>query len=94
MFYITGGKGFQITFPNNFTISVQFGPHNHRSNRDLMDPYASTNESMESPDAEVAAWDGNGEWLKLGESDTVIGWQTPDQVLTLMNEIAAMEDIT
>jgi len=29
MFYISDGKGFQITFSNGFTASVQFGEFNY-----------------------------------------------------------------
>ena len=32
-FRITGGKGFQMTFDNGYTISVQFGPSNYIDNR-------------------------------------------------------------
>tara|TARA_R110000782_G_scaffold267329_1_gene362683 strand:- start:29 stop:340 length:312 start_codon:yes stop_codon:yes gene_type:complete len=93
MFNITGGKGFQITFPNNWTISVQFGPFNYRDDRSLYVPYATTYDSMQSVNAEVAVWDGNGIWKQLGDNDDVIGWQSPEEVLKLMNEIAAYDAV-
>ncbi len=33
-FYITGGKGFHISFPNGYTMSVQFGPGDYCENSD------------------------------------------------------------
>ena len=93
MFNITGGKGFQITFPNKWTISVQFGPFNYRDDRSLYVPYATTYDSMQSVNAEVAVWDGNGIWKQLGDNDDVIGWQSPEEVLKLMNEIAAYDAV-
>lgn len=29
MFRITRGKGFHVSFPNGYTVSVQFGPGNY-----------------------------------------------------------------
>jgi hypothetical protein len=82
MFNITGGRGFHMTFANGYTISVQFGEGNYCTNR-----YG--NDGDKSANAEVAAWsDCGGEWVKLGENDDVIGWQTPDQVLAIMTRIA------
>jgi hypothetical protein len=39
---------------------------------------------------EVAAWDADGNWVQLGDNDTVVGWQSPEEVLTIMNKVAAM----
>ena len=85
MFNITQGKGFQITFANGYTVSVQFGHGNLCENR-----YG--NHGDRSVNAEVAAWPSTfgGEWVKLGEHDDVIGYQTPDQVLGIMAMIAAL----
>ena len=80
MFKITGGKGFQLTFPNGWTASVQWGIGNYcdhyslslrtgedwdRANRD-----AGSNGSMT---AEIAAWDRDGVWHNFG-GDTVKGY--------------------
>lgn len=65
MFAITGGKGFQITFPNKITISVQFGPGNYCEHYDgdilafMKDPPA----NHKSKDAEVALFTTGGRWL-------------------------------
>ena len=82
MFNITGGRGFHMTFANGYTVSVQFGHGNYCENR-----YG--NDGDKSANAEVAAWpDYVGGWVKLGDNDEVIGWQTPDQVLAIMTRIA------
>ena len=84
MFRTTNNKGFQITFANGYTVSVQFGYGNHCDNRYSKDAAASAN-------AEVAAFNSHGgDWVKLGEHDDVIGWQTPDQVLAIMAMIATL----
>jgi hypothetical protein len=61
-FRITGNKGFQITFSNQVTVSVQFGPGNYCQNyTKIFAPGGSiggTGESEESSDAEIAIWDG------------------------------------
>ena len=67
-------NGFQMTFTNGNTISVQFG------NANYSDKGKTT--------AEVAAWDSNGEWIQLGEHGDVKGWCSPEEVVEIMNKIA------
>jgi len=77
MFRTTNNKGFQITFANGYIVSVQFGYGNYCDNRYSKDAAASAN-------AEVAAFKSlGGDWVKLGEHDDVIGWQTPIKSLPL-----------
>ena len=84
MFNITQGKGFQIAFANGYTVSVQFGYGNYCENRYGED-------GADSATAEVAAWKTRGGgWVRLGDHDDVIGWQTPDQVLAIMAMIATL----
>lgn len=96
MFRITDGKGFQMTFANGWTVSVQFGPYNYISNRDL-NPRSGESfiRAMQdageqgSVDAEVAAWDKNGEWMRFPENnDTVKGWMSADDVAAFIQMIA------
>jgi len=68
-------NGFHITFKNGYTISVQFGKGN----------YSDKGETT----AEIAAWSPDGEWMRLGEGDTVRGWCTPDEVLDYMKLVAS-----
>lgn len=76
MFKITQGKGFQITFSNGWTVSVQFGAGNYCENyMGMIKP--------ECPDAEIAAWDGNDKWYDFdgsGDSTSVKGRCSPDEV--------------
>ena len=89
MFKITFGKGFHMTFPNGVTVSVQFGSGNYCDNRWKFAEEFTKNEILGCPNAEVAVWDRDGNWI-LREynpelSDDVDGWQTPEQVLALLN---------
>lgn len=90
-FAITGGKGFHITFANGVTVSVQFGGGNYCANYHAQ-IWPPPKEDTESPDAEVAVFGSggvrSGNWLtKLwkDEGDDVVGYQTPDDVLSLLN---------
>lgn len=95
-FRITGGKGFQVTFDNGWTVSVQFGPYNYCDNREL--PASASARAtlaltareadVECETAEIAAWDANGEWYSF-EHDTVDGWKSPADVLVFMQMVAA-----
>jgi len=88
MFNITDQKGFHITFANGFTVSVQFGNGNYCDNYS----YGCYGEPVEpSRTVEVAAWDSNKDWIKLGVNDDAIGYQTAEQVLAIMNRVAAMQ---
>lgn len=94
MFKITSGKGFHVTFANGWTVSVQFGPGNygdHHLSAFGHDFKGSEREAGEqgSLTAEVACWPRSGDLANLG-SDTVRGWQNPEQVLALMVEVAGL----
>ena len=68
-------EGFKMTFANGYTVSVAFGDGNYGNGE---------------TSAEVGAWDANGNWVELVEGNTVVGWKSPDQVLELMNKVAAL----
>lgn len=87
-FRITGRKGWHVTFENGWTVSVQFGGGNYCDNYDQ--PIGSDREVPASRNAEVAAWDANGEWLPLGDCDDVIGKQSPADVLAILSRVAAL----
>ena len=74
------GNGFQITFDNGYTVSVQFGKHTYS------DQGATT--------TEVAAWGPEPEhkWFKLSEYDDVKGHCTPSELLEIMNKVANIKD--
>ena len=78
--------GFQMTFDNGCTISVQFSKYN----------YSDQGETT----AEVAAWNGNGDWMMWNEDnwnvltngDTdVMPRQTTDDVVMLISELVKMK---
>ena len=80
-------NGFQITFSNGYTVSVQFGNGNYCSNHHIP-------QGVETPktceNAEVALIHPDG-WLvdltgKISwwENDVINGWTTPNQVAELI----------
>lgn len=76
------GKGFQMTFENGWTVSVQFGRGNYCSNRDLQ--FGSRAEAI-CADAEVARWP---EGSSVGQHNDIHGWKTPDEVAAFITETA------
>lgn len=83
MFKITERKGFHITFPNGWTVSVQFGPGSYCENKSYRFDQERKIGAKGSADAEVWAWNGTERYPK-----NPLGWQTPAQVLAFMNEVA------
>jgi len=71
---------FAMTFANGYTVSVAMGDG----------IYSDGNSEDGFSSVEVAAWDASGVWVKLGDNDDVVGWQSPDKVLAIMNKVAAM----
>jgi hypothetical protein len=81
--------GFQITFENGWTVSVQFGRGNYCSNRTEWNPISASDRILfQSEDAEVAAWDENGIWYRF-ENDTVKGYCKPDEVADFIAKVKA-----
>ena len=65
-FKITGGKGFHITFSNNITLSVQFGPcsYSDHYDDDMMDWINRDHKkSIESNEVDVAIFKKDGTWI-------------------------------
>lgn len=94
MFKITAGRGFQMTFANGWTVSVQWGTGNYCENRQVLISQFADWETVDrevgaagSATAEIAAWDKDGKWFDFG-TDEVAGWQTPDQVAAFIAQIA------
>lgn len=90
-------KGFQVTFPNGYTVSVMFGAGNyceHRFNQDI-EPGSTVPVwgRHSSQDAEVAVLGPDEEfvlgWPGCPESDQVRGWLNPTEVLEVMSWAAA-----
>jgi len=75
----TSNKGFQMTFENGITISVQFGGGNYCENKHFEYDYPKNHPVVECENAEIAIWDKNGEWYDFG-TDTVKGWVPANEI--------------
>ena len=78
-FASTLNKGFQLTFENGLTISVQFGKGNYCANRNKEDDKDFT----ESPNAEVSIWDKDNQAAVIDGLEC-LGWETTDRVAELI----------
>ena len=76
--------GFHITFPNKYTVSVQFGPGSYTENRDM--PFeALGKKAIMSKDAECAVLGPNDDFAPpVGWDADVKGHMTPEEVLDLL----------
>lgn len=88
MLQIVNAKGFRMTFTNGWTVSVQWGPMNYCENRSYdFNAHMNIPEDLASQDAEVAAWDADGNWHDFG-TDQVKGWCTANEVADFITFIA------
>jgi hypothetical protein len=97
MIRITANKGFQLTFENKLTISVQVGSMNYCSRKNINAGYGDEMKAdfIESPDAEIAIWDDKGNWLDFG-SDQVKGYVPVDEIsqwITFTKVARDLEDL-
>ena len=77
-FSVKGGQGFQITFENGYTVSVQFGKYHYCSNKKLKihdDTYAD-----DCANAETAIFYKGDRFLEY-KGDDVQSYQSPKEVL-------------
>ena len=93
MFKSTYNRGFQITFKNGWTISVQFGSGSYCDNRDLhghdMVEWKNRDGVITSSNAEIAIWrEWNDKWYEFENGDVVKGWCTPDEVAEWINKVS------
>jgi hypothetical protein len=91
MFKVSQGKGFQMTFANGWTVSVQWGIGNycdHNTARWTEDANAKVG-ALGSTTAEIAAWDVNKVWHQF-DGDTVKGYCTPEEVATFIAKISCL----
>jgi len=84
MFSITDGKGFHITFENNWTVSVQWGPGNDCSNK-----WDDWKERKPSNTAEVWVWPKHGTPVPE-EYKEPRAYQTPEEVSAYIAAVAAI----
>ena len=101
MLTINNGCGFQLTFENGITVSVQFGYGHYCANRNNRN-FSRPQERCSSDNAEVAVIGANGEWLtrevfeKLGwddPCDDVAGYVAADEVAKLIAACQALPKV-
>ncbi len=90
MHKITANKGFQITFDNGCTISVQWGNGNYCDNH-TSDPASTGQPVNPSKTAEVAIILPSGAFYRIQEHDDVIGWQSANDVARWIAIAAELE---
>ena len=96
-FKITRNKGFHITFDNDVTVSVQFGAGNYCQHHNEEIKSEIPKKDIESVDAEVAIWKKSGIWITRefrDENDDIFGWQSPEQVLEVLNWAKKYKDMS
>ena len=92
-FAITGKKGFRITFPNGYSLSVQFGPANYGTNYDMRIGEDNEKAGRQGADTvETAILHPAGGLMEDPEdkseyADTVQGYQTVEQVMERMMRV-------
>lgn len=86
MLEITNGKGFQLTFANGYTVSIQFGYGNYCENQSV----DSRSPSQRCRNAEIACWGGTGDYLSCG-NDIVRGWVSANHVAAFIAWAAAID---
>tara|TARA_Y100000389_G_scaffold204382_1_gene256623 strand:- start:4143 stop:4526 length:384 start_codon:yes stop_codon:yes gene_type:complete len=80
-FKISDQKGFQITYKNGYTVSVQFGGGNYCTNRDLpIEDYGKAVPPSDTAETALMTKDGFVEY----QGDDVQGYMSPSEVLKLM----------
>ena len=84
MFSISGNRGFQMTFENGYTVSVQFGPGNYCDNYSLPLSYGVNKRVPDSKNAETALIGGDKKFVRYLH-DVVQKDMTPEMVLDLLN---------
>lgn len=101
MFTSCMNKGLQMTFENNFTISIQFGVGNYCERQQLGKPMSEMKQDIvESSDAEIAIWhntpDGEEDWFRFdGEGyNKVHGWCTTDEVAKWIQAVSSATTIS
>lgn len=88
-FSITRGRGFQLTFPNGYRVSVQFGTNAYCSHYNPSTPIGIERDMVwDSDDAEVAIISPDGEFVRLeGWDADVRGYQTVMEVANIICEV-------
>lgn len=90
MFRVTNDRGFQIEFPNGWTVSVHFGNGNYCENRlcgdDGINRMNSDHGCVFSRDAEVAIFKT---FDNCGRVNTPKGWVKTEEVAAIIYEVSS-----
>lgn len=95
MLKITQNHGFQLTFSNNLTISVQFGTNNYCERKNyhaLGHATEMKKDIITSANAEIAIWDKNNKWFDFG-SDQVKGYLNSNEIADWIEKVSKATDI-
>lgn len=92
MIRITQNKGFNITFDNNLTISIQIGAGNYCSNKNNEIGKEREQRITECNNAEIAIWDENNKWFTF-EGDQVKGWINANEVGIWIDKVRRAKNI-
>ena len=95
-FKTTSNKGFQMTFENGLTISVQWGTMNYcdRKNNDINEFESELKtKNVESSNAEIAIWHQDSDtWFDFG-TDQVKGWCSANEVARWIQSTSVARDL-
>jgi len=92
----TLNKGFQLTFENGLTISVQFGAGNYCANRSLSVEYGAElkQEITSCIDAEIAIWDNSDKMFNFGNGNGLqLERITPDEVAIWIDKVRRAKNL-
>lgn len=81
--------GFQLTFANGLTISVQFGRGKYCSNRT---DYQFT--PTECSNAEIAVWNDMDDFYTFPDGRTVDGWVSTDDVAKWIHAVQSATNLS
>jgi hypothetical protein len=90
MFKSTLNRGFQLTFENGLTISVQYGEGNYSSNRNVK---TDGKDIVESVSAEVAIWDKDGTDYQFSNGGICEGWCFANEVATMISKVSTAKNL-
>lgn len=82
MMITVGQSGFQMSFDNGWTVSIQFGSGNYCDNQ-----YSKSVALKHCNNAEMAAWDRNAKWYRF-EGDEVEGHASPERVAEFIHLVS------
>lgn len=91
MLISTMNKGFQMTFENGLTISVQFGKGNYCSNKNK----ENKTDIHICKDAEICIWveTSEEEYFKFDSNDCVKGWISVNKVAEWIYNVSIAKSI-